>query len=165
MDNPRGKCRLGKFPRCLTVAAGIILGQAILYGPSLIGSKVLLPVDFLADPGVYLPQNPDTARIIPHDITLSDLIFQFEPARRFATSEIHQGRFPSWAPYQYGGAPFVWPKFSLFLLLECCTPSPIILAWVQLFAALVAGVGIYFFAGRHWERAFGRQLSAPGVTH
>ena len=55
------------------------------------------------------------------------------------------GRFPLWAPYQYGGVPFVWPKYSLFLLLECCTRSPVILAWAQLFAALVAGTGMYFF--------------------
>ena len=78
-------------------------------------------------------------------MTLSDLVYQFEPARQFAVSEIHQGRFPWWAPYQYGGVPFVWPKFSPFLLLECLAKSPVILAWVQLLAALVAGTGMYFF--------------------
>jgi hypothetical protein len=134
----------GRGAKLLIVFAGIILGQAILYGPSLIGRKILLPVDLLAKPGVYIPQTSETAKIAPHDEMLADLIDQFEPARQFAASEIHQGRFPLWLPYQYGGVPFIWPKFSPFLLLEYTTQSPIIIAWAQLFAALVAGTGMYF---------------------
>jgi hypothetical protein len=137
-----------KFPKLLMVVAGIVLGQAILYGPSLIGEKILLPLDILAQPGVYMPPTPETAKIVPHNIILSDLVAVLEPARQFAISEIHQGRFPLWAPYQYGGVPFVWPKYSLFLLLECLIKSPVILAWGQLFAALVAGMGMYFFCRR-----------------
>jgi hypothetical protein len=134
-----------KFLKLLIVIAGIILGQAILYGPSLIGEKVLLPLDLLTLPDYYIPPTPETVKIVPHNKILSDPVTQFEPARRFAISEIHEGRFPLWAPYQYGGVPFVWPKYSLFLLLECCTRSPVILAWTQLLAALVAGTGMYFF--------------------
>jgi hypothetical protein len=134
-----------KLLKLLIVIAGIVLGQVILYGPSLIGEKVLLPLDILTQPGFYIPQTPETVKIAPHDKILSDLVTQFEPARRFALSEIHEGRFPLWAPYQYGGVPFVWPKYSFFLLLECCTKSPVILAWEQLFAALTAGAGMYFF--------------------
>ncbi len=129
----------------LLVLAGIVLGQAVLFGPSLIGNKILLPLDILAQAGVYIPQTAETAGRAPHNMTLSDLVYQFEPARQFAISEIHQGRFPWWAPYQYGGVPFIWPKFSPFLLLECLAKSPVILAWVQLLAALVAGTGMYFF--------------------
>jgi hypothetical protein len=134
-----------KFVKLLVVGAGIILGQAILYGPSLIGKKVLLPLDLLTLQGYYIPSTLETAKIVPHNKTLLDQLTQFEPARRFAISEIHEGRLPLWAPYQYGGVPFVWPKYSLFLLLECCTRSPVILAWTQLFAALVAGTGMYLF--------------------
>lgn len=134
-----------RWPGFLLVLAGIILGQAVLYGPSLTGNKILLPLDILAQAGVYIPQTAKTAGLAPHDMTLSDLVYQFEPARQFAVSEIHQGRFPWWAPYQYGGVPFVWPKFSPFLFLECLAKSPVILAWVQLLAALVAGTGMYFF--------------------
>jgi hypothetical protein len=135
----------GKFIKSLIVIAGIVLGQAVLYGPSLIGQKILLPLDLLASPGAYIPLTPETARIVPHDPTLSDLVFVLEPARRFAVAELHQGRFPLWAPYEYGGVPFLWPIYSPFLLLECCTRSPVILAWAQLFAALVGGVGMFFF--------------------
>ena len=141
----------GKFLRLLMVVAGVVLGQAILYGPSLIGQSILLPLDLLALPGMYIPQTAQTAKIVPHNLMLVDLIDVYEPARRFAASEIHQGRFPLWAPYQYGGVPFVWPKYSLFLFLESCVKSPVVLARVQLLAALVAGGGMYLFC-RHTLR-------------
>ncbi|MGB7767919.1 MAG: hypothetical protein WBN22_03595 [Verrucomicrobiia bacterium] len=153
MNNNR-KFTGGKFVRCLIVIAGIVLGQAVLYGPSLMGQKILLPLDILAQPGVYIPPAPGTATIVPHNMVLSDLIFQFEPDRQFEASELHQGRFPLWAPYQYGGVPFVWPKFSPFLLLESCTQSPVVLAWVQLFAALVAGTGMFFFCRKSLRVGF-----------
>lgn len=143
-----------KLLKLLLVGAGIVLGQAVLYGPSLIGQKILLPLDILAQPGMYIPQTPETAKSVPQNGELCDLIYQFEPARQFAISEIHQGRFPLWAPYHYGGVPFVWPKYSLFLLLECCTKSPAILAWGQLFAALVAGIGMYFFCRQSLRVSF-----------
>lgn len=143
-----------KFLRLLVVVAGIVFGQAVLYGPCLTGQKILLPLDLLAVPGIYIPETPETAKIVPHDIVLVDLVLQFELARQFAVSEIHQGRFPLWAPYHYGGVPFVWPKYSVFLLLECCLKSPVVLAWVQLFAALVAGGGMYFFCRQTLRTGF-----------
>ncbi len=147
-----------KFLRLGIVVAGIVLGQVILYGPSLIGKKILLPLDLLAQQGVYMPPSPETAKIVPHNIVLSDQVVQFEPARQFAISEIHQGRLPLWAPYQYGGVPSVWPKFSPFLLFECLTKSPVILAWTQLFTALVAGLGMYFFCREVLMVGFGPAL-------
>ena len=53
-----------------------------------------------------------------------------------------------WTPYNFAGAPFIWPKFSPFLLLQSCTASPVILAWGQLLAAIVAGLGAYLFCRR-----------------
>ncbi|MGO8700150.1 MAG: YfhO family protein [Limisphaerales bacterium] len=148
------KISSARFSRLLIVFAGIIFGQAVLYGPSLIGEKILLPLDTLAQPSIYIPRTPETAKIVPHDKVLTDLVYQFEPARRFAVSEIHQGRFPLWAPYHFGGVPFIWPKYSLFYLLEYCTPSPVILAWAQLFAALVAGIGMYCFCRQSLSVSF-----------
>jgi len=43
------------------------------------------------------------AAIVPQDRVLVDLVDQFEPARQFAVSEIHQGRFLLWVPYHFGG--------------------------------------------------------------
>lgn len=132
----------------MIVLAGIMAGQAILYGPSLTGAKILLPLDFLALPGVYLPQTPEVKKIIPHDLVLQDLVVQFEPERRFTAAEIHAGRFPMWTTYQYAGSPLVWPKFSPFVLLGCSVLSPVILPWVQLFAAIISGLGFYLFCRR-----------------
>ena len=35
-----------------------------------------------------------------------------------------------------------------FLALQCCTASPVVLAWTQLLAAIVAGLGAYLFCRR-----------------
>ena len=127
---------------------GIILGQFILYGPSLCGRKILLPLDALALPDVYLPRTPETARIASVNVYLPDLLYLFEPLRRFAVSEVRAGRIPMWMPYEYGGAPFIEPKFSPFAALQFCIDSPVVLAWTQLLVALVAGVGAYAFFRR-----------------
>ena len=143
-----------RLARLTIVLAGIILGQAILYGPSLIGQKILLPLDILAKSGVYLPQTPEVQRIVTQDMTLTDLIYLVEPTRRFVTSEIHAGRFPLWENYQYAGAPLVWPIYSPFLLFESCTSSPVIIAWGQLLMATVAGLGAYLFSRRVLQVGF-----------
>jgi hypothetical protein len=143
MNEPRSN-----LARLLIVLAGIMLGQAALYGPSLIGRKILLPLDILAGEHVYLPRTPQFANIEPSDIFKLDLVFASEPGRRFAASELRAGRFPLWAPHQYAGAPFILSKFSPFFLLECCTVSPVVLAWVQLLGALVAGLGAHLFFRR-----------------
>ena len=134
--------------RWFILVAGIVLGQFVLYGPSLIGQKVLLPLDLLAAPGVYIPSSPETAAVEPKSRSFVDLAFVLEPARRFAASELSAGRLPMWGPYQYAGAPFIWPKFSPVLALECSTASPVIIAWAQMAVALVAGIGAYVFFRR-----------------
>jgi hypothetical protein len=85
----------------------------------------------------------EVASIEPQNVFLSDLLYFCEPARRFAVSEIHAGRLPMWVPYHFAGAPLIWPKFSPFLALECCTESPVVLAWAQMLAALVGGLGAH----------------------
>jgi hypothetical protein len=134
-----------KLLRVAVVLAGIVAGQFLLYGPSLTGQKILLPLDILAQHGIYVPRQPGAQDVYAQHPILADLVFQFEPARRFAAKEFGAGRFPWWSPYQYGGAPFIWPKYSPFFLLASQTESPVALAWVQLLAALVAGTGAYAF--------------------
>jgi hypothetical protein len=135
----------------MVALAGILVGQVVLYGPSLAGRKILLPLGVLAQTRVYLPTTPETARIEQHDLVLTDPIFVMEPARRFAASELQAGRLPLWTPHQYAGAPVpsvVWSRYSPFLLLASCTSSPFILPWVELLMALVAGMGAYAFFRR-----------------
>ena len=151
------------YLRLIIVLAGIVLGQVVLYGPSLAGRKIMLPLDYLAWPPAYLPKTAETARIEIQNLYASDLVLVDEPSRRFAISELRAGRIPMWTPYQYSGAPFIWPKFSPFYALQCCSESPIVLAWTQLLGAIVAGLGIYVFADECCESASGRRRFAPGA--
>jgi hypothetical protein len=138
-----GKCR-----RLAGVVGGIIIGQFLLYGQSFIGKKVLLPLDALAVPTCYLPATAPAQSSSRLDKAFTDVIMVFEPDRLFAVREFKAGRFPMWTPYEYGGAPFIAPKYSPFFLLTCLTESPVVLAWAQLLAALVAGTGAYAFCRR-----------------
>ena len=144
-----------RFAGPLLVVLGIVLLQAILYGPSLTGRKILLPLDILAQPDVYLPRISGVTNIPPRNPSVSDLVYGIEPQRVFAVSELRSGRLPMWAPYEFGGVPFIFPKFSPFLLLECCTASPVVLAWSRVCQALVAGLGAYFFILRALQLRFG----------
>jgi len=134
--------------------AGIVLGQAILYGPSLIGSKVLLPLDLLASPKTYLPLTPETLKIVPHDLAVVDLVLSVEPARRFSVGEYRAGRCPSWTPFQFGGSRFVFPAQSPFWILKSSIRSPVVLAWAQMALAVVVGLGTYLFCRRTLDVGF-----------
>lgn len=126
----------------------LIVQQGILFGPSLIGSKILLPLHLLARPGMYLPAAPAYAGLPQRSPVLTDLI-EMESFRHFATRELRAGRLPLWNPDIYAGAPFVnWPTFSPFHALHYLLPSPVTLAWIQLAMALVAALGAYLFFRR-----------------
>ena len=131
--------------------AGILLPQIVLYYPSLTGRKLLLPLEILAVPGNYLP--PEIAQGVPVRTTvLSDLVFQMEPLRQFAASEVRAGRLPLWNPYTYCGSPFLANNqsavFSPYRLVDYLFPSPVTLAYTQLLQSLVAGFGAYLFFRR-----------------
>ncbi len=140
--------------RLVVVIAGIVVGQAILYGPSLIGSKILLPLDTLAEPGMYLPRAPASHQPVAHNNVRSDLILAFEPLRRFTAEEMAAGRWAMWTPYQFAGAPFIFAKYSPFWILESVSPSPLLIAWVQLLVSLTAGIGMYLFCRRVLDVTF-----------
>jgi hypothetical protein len=135
--------------------AGIVLGQAILYGPSLLGRRILLPLDILPQPIYYIPRSPGQGFVTSHNIQLADLITSEEPGRRFLGAELRSGRFPLWNPYEYAGAPDIRPKFSPFLLLGASVASPKIIPWIELLKALICGLGTYCFCRQvlqvaHW---------------
>ena len=140
--------------RLAIVILGILVGQAALYGPSLIGSRILLPLDILAQDNVYIPKSPGLGSAPPHNFVLSDLVLQKEPNRLFAAKEIRSGRFPLWNPYQYTGVPHTWLKLSPFSLLGDLTESPKVLPWIQLLVALLAGLGAFAFCRRSLALSF-----------
>ncbi len=134
--------------RLLVLALGVFAGQAVLFGPSLIGARVLLPLDVLRGPHIYMPGSSETPNIVINDPARTDLIVYYEPIRQFAISELRAGRLPWWSPYELGGVPcFRWNLSPPWLLAYFIT-SPVVLAWVQVLVALVAAGGAYLFFRR-----------------
>jgi hypothetical protein len=131
--------------RLLMVAAGIIVGQAILYGPSLLGRTILLPIDRLLSSGIYIPRPVGVKETLPHNYVRTDLVLVFEPLRRFSAEERAAGRWAVWTPYQYAGTPMLYGKYSPMWALRCCVQSPVVIAWVQILISLSIGFGGYLF--------------------
>ena len=129
----------------LGAVAGIVACQVILYGPSLLGLKILLPLDILTQAQFCIPRTAETANILPHDPIMSDLVLFSEPARKIALSEFRAGRAPLWSPYEYAGAATWRYPYCPMWLLNYLFKSPVALAWSQLFLAVVTGLGAYFF--------------------
>lgn len=153
-----------QLTRSLILVGGLVASQFLLYGSSLIGSKVLLPLDILALPGVYLPGAAGAAEPSPQDHILVDLVdqvFLLEFDRRFAREEWRAGRVPLWRPGIYCGTPFVaHPKFSPFYLICYLFPGPLAFAWVHVLKAVVTGLGAYLVFRRvvrvgFWPAAVG----------
>jgi hypothetical protein len=150
--------------RVLILLAGLALPQILLYGQSLLGVKVLLPLDNLKLTATYLPVPLEWQPYYPSNMTLIDVAIVLEPWRRFAVSEVRAGRLPLWNPYIYCGAPFLAANqsalFSPFRVLDYLFPGTLIIAWTQLIKAIIAGVGVYLFlrrtlSVRFWAAAFG----------
>ena len=93
--------------RAAILVIGLLVPQGILYGPSLLGQKILLPLDLLALPATYLPQSPQYADVTPHNIAMFDLVTAINQRREFAVREVRAGRLPLWNPHTYCGAPFL----------------------------------------------------------
>lgn len=134
--------------RVLILVAGVVVTHLILFAPSLLGWKVLLPLDQLSFYHVYLPPDPAYKDVHPTNRALSDQVLQFELQRRFAAAEIRAGRVPLWNPYHFCGAPFAFPTFSPFILPYYLFPYPITEAWSHVLAAVVAAAGAYVFFRR-----------------
>lgn len=151
-----------RWLRIAVLLAGILIPQIVLIGPSLVGAKLLLPLDILADRTTYLPRaDPTAPNQVPKDGTLGDLVFQTEVHRQLVIEEIHAGRVPLWNPYNYCGHPLLAANhtqvFSPYRVLDYLWPSPVVLAWGHLLRAVVIGVGTYLLLtrsmGLHWLAA------------
>ncbi len=90
--------------RLAIVVTGLAVSQIILIGPSLIGQRILLPVDILKSDSYYIPSSQFSDPSV-HNQALADRILIFEPRHRFASSELRAGRLPMWSPYRFAVAP------------------------------------------------------------
>jgi hypothetical protein len=116
--------------RVVLVVAGIIVPQFLLYGPSLMGRKVLLPLEILARPGTYLPGEIAQRVSAPPNNVLSDLVFAMEPFRVYAVREVRAGRLPLWNPNSFCGSPVSGETTRarcsrLYRVLDYLFPSPV----------------------------------------
>jgi hypothetical protein len=150
-----------RWRRLLIVFAGVILPQVVMYGPSLTGWRILLPLDTVAE---ALPPAADWKSPREVDYTLSDQTYVYEPWRRFAVDEVRAGRWPLWNPYIYCGAPFIAANqsavFSPLRAMDYLFPGTTVLAWSQLVKSLLAGVGAFLCLRRvvrvsFWPAALG----------
>ncbi len=141
-----------RFFRALIVLGGICFTQAVLYGPSLLGYRILLPLDILKVDRCYLPQLPEMRGYVPLNRIMIDEVTAIEMRRWFAVREVREGRLPLWNPYNFCGAPFLAANntavFSLFRLPDYLWPGPTVIAWVQLLKSLVGGCGAFLFFRR-----------------
>jgi hypothetical protein len=138
-----------RWQRVALLLLGLVSSQILLYGPSLAGIKVLLPLDILAEEGVYLPAAANNVRPAPYDYALADLVLLGAPTMEYAAKEMRAGRIPLWNPQSFAGVPFAgFPKYSPFFLIFCFWPSPTTFAYLQLIESVLAGIGAYLFFRR-----------------
>ena len=153
--------------RVLVLLALILIPQCILFGPSLVGARILLPLDILEQQRVYMPFDPAAEPKRPIDSVLTDLVCELEPERRYAVESVRAGRIPLWNPYVYCGTPFLASSqpsiFYPLRVIDYLFPGPVAIAWSQLAKGLLAGIGAYLFARRvlrvsFWPAALGAAL-------
>ncbi|MBI5362688.1 MAG: hypothetical protein HZA53_05880 [Planctomycetes bacterium] len=152
-DGPRSR-----LVRALLLFVVMLVPQCVLFGPSLVGAKVLLPLDLLKTRASYLPVDLDAPTYRPQDFVLADLVYELEHERRYAVESIRSGRIPLWIPFNYCGTPFLAANhtsvFYPLRALDYLFPGPVVIAWVQLAKALLAGLGAYLFLRRALQLGF-----------
>ncbi|MBK7874553.1 MAG: hypothetical protein IPJ77_02170 [Planctomycetes bacterium] len=152
-DGPRSR-----FARALVLFVLMLVPQLVLFGPSIVGAKVLLPLDILKTRGTCLPVEAGAPPYRAQDIVLADLVFELEHERRYAVESIRAGRIPLWNPYNYCGTPFLAANhtsvFYPLRVVDYLVPGPIAIAWVQVLKSLLAGLGAYLFLRRAMELGF-----------
>ncbi|MCE9594497.1 MAG: hypothetical protein K8S98_09910 [Planctomycetes bacterium] len=142
------RSRRARALRVASVVAGVVALAWIVFGASLAGRKVLLPLDLLAAPNVYLGDAPPTE---PQFQTVSDLVFTLAPTADFARDEARAGRMPLWNPYSYCGSPLLAAGhpalFSPIKALHFLFPpnDHVSIAWVELARCVVGALGLYAF--------------------
>lgn len=145
--------------------AAILLPHSVLFWPSLAGRTLILPMDNLSSPSVYLPAEPGHPQVLSRNWGLSDLVLYNAPVRDYAVREVRAGRLPLWNPYNYCGAPFLANQSEVFSPFQApcyLFPDPRAGAWIQLLKALVAGLGAWWFFRR--EMGVGWAAAAIGAV-
>ncbi|MCA9758463.1 MAG: YfhO family protein [Candidatus Eisenbacteria bacterium] len=137
------------LPQAILLVLVVVAPVFVLFAPSFIGQKLLLPLDVLALDGVYLSEVPPDRVAWWGSSVLADQVLEYEMNRRFVTDELRAGRVPLWNPYGYCGAPFAnFHKYSPFMWPYYLFGTPRVLPWIQLLVAFTAGIGTYVYGRR-----------------
>ena len=108
--------------------AALVIPQAVLFGPSLVGERILLPLDILTAIDPRVMSQPDSPEAKPWNWMLSDQVTQHEPWRRYVSQSVRNGRLPLWHPANFGGYPILAANqtaiFSPYRLLDYLWPGP-----------------------------------------
>ena len=133
----------------LLIALGFLLAAGAFLGDTLVGGKVLLPVDnlFRMQPWRALADQAGVA--VPHNELISDMILQNVSWKRFAASSIRAGSVPLWNPYTFAGVPFLaagqygvlYPLGVLFYLM----PPERAYGWFTALHLFIGAIGAYLF--------------------
>lgn len=149
---PSRAARAGWWRRVGGLLLLLIAPQVVLYGPSLVGVRLLLPLDILVAIDPVTLANPQSPAAKPWNGTLADQVLQHEPWRRYVADQVRQGRIPLWHPANFGGYPLLAANqpavFSPYRLLDYAWPGPEAIAWGQLARAVVAGLGTFLWLRR-----------------
>ncbi len=138
-----------RFVQPLTRAAALVLIvlPLLFTGRALLTDRVYAPIDL---PFSYEPL-ASVARVVPHDIALSDLHCQIIPWQKAVRSALAQGEWPLWNPHILSGdilaaaaQPAVYDPFNALALL------------LPLSLALTFGASLTFFLAGFFTYAFAR---------
>lgn len=138
------------------VLALLLLLPLLLLAPVALGSKTLLPVDYLFLFEPYRAEAADLGVTYPHNHLVADLIRQNYAWKRFFIEDLHnreiplRDRIPLWDPYIFAGHPFMangqhsalYPLSVVFYVLPLWRAYGVF-AWLQLG---LAGIFAYLFA-------------------
>ncbi len=116
-----------------------------MFGRALLRGHVFSAADNLY---FFYPWHALNPSAVPQNGLLTDRTFQFEPWLIYASREIHSGRFPSWNPYAYGGAPLLANAQSALLFpfnaLAYVLPVHAALGVEAILKIMTAGLSMYW---------------------
>lgn len=143
------------------VGIGFVVLVAVTFGPALFGFGVFLDVDFLQ---AYWPFTATGAVPAGAMWCRGDTFDALYPAIVNTVESARNGVWPTWTPYEVGGAPMAslpnhtvlspvtWPFWVL--------PSPVAPAWVKLTELVIVVVGMMALLGRWGVRRSAGMLAA-----
>lgn len=81
-----------------------------------------------------------------------DLLVRFMPVRQFAVTQLLQGHFPFWNPYNFSGHPFLadpeTAMFYPFTYLFAILPPHLAFSWNYFLHFLLGGIGLFLYCRR-----------------